>query len=224
MVIGPPGDIELLVARLTESIAQPGRGADASTIPPADMAALAATGVATLDASGRYVQLSSASLAAIKERMPDKTADGFYRMAVRGDGGRYAGQLVWKPANFNPVQAASLQTAAVGMALKMAIQDVQAAVARVEGKVDELLRLAKAERAGDVIGSFRVVSRIERHVSEGAPSSPPTGTRSLLSARRSKISQSACDSTSGRLFRRWTLGQISKTVLTRSVKSPRARC
>ncbi len=49
-------------------------------------------------------------------------------------------------------QALSMQTAAAQVALRAAIQDVLAAIERVEGKVDQLVKLTQAERLGAAMG------------------------------------------------------------------------
>ena len=53
-----------------------------------------------------------------------------------------------------------MQTAAVSMALRSAIADVQAAVERVEDKVSDIQRRLGARQLGDVVGSYRRLSRV----------------------------------------------------------------
>ena len=61
----------------------------------------------------------------------------------------------------------SLQMVAVQLALKTAIAEVEESVQRVEGKVEEVLRLAHANRSGDVLGDRvtidRMVAYLDRH-------------------------------------------------------------
>ena len=71
------------------------------------------------------------------------------------------------PASVSPTQLMSLQMVAVQVALKIAIAEVQEAVRRVEGKVESVLQLADASRAGDVLGNHltirRAVDFLEKH-------------------------------------------------------------
>ena len=53
-----------------------------------------------------------------------------------------------------------MQTAAVSMALRSAIADVQAAVERVEDKVSDIQRRLGARELGEVVGSYRRLSRV----------------------------------------------------------------
>ena len=54
----------------------------------------------------------------------------------------------------------SLQMVAVQLALKTAIAEVEESVQRVEGKVEEVLRLAHANRSGDVLGDRVTIDRM----------------------------------------------------------------
>jgi hypothetical protein len=90
--------------------------------------------------------------------------DGFNRMMVVNSKGKFAGQLQWQRVPLGPSQAMALQMFAVQMALKSAIASVEDAVERVEGKVDEVLALAKADRSGDVVGQNAAVKRLADHL------------------------------------------------------------
>ncbi len=75
--------------------------------------------------------------------------DGFFRSFVRSGPLRnspFAGHLDWKPVELGPEQALAMQTMVVYLALRAAINDLTAAVERVEGKLDKLVTLARAER------------------------------------------------------------------------------
>jgi hypothetical protein len=78
-----------------------------------------------------------------------------------------------KPINHAPLAqvnpAVTLGVLAVGAALAQSMQEITDAVQRVEGKTDELLRLASAHRAGDVLGNYRVLRRRVAQLDEGAP-------------------------------------------------------
>jgi hypothetical protein len=74
---------------------------------------------------------------------------------VRDKFGKIREHLELERVSLGPEQALALQTMAVQMALRAAIAEVQAAVERVEGKVDDILGLLRAERMGDALGTKR---------------------------------------------------------------------
>ncbi|MEQ1698711.1 MAG: hypothetical protein ABMA25_01310 [Ilumatobacteraceae bacterium] len=98
-----------------------------------------------------YFEFSARALKLLKEHGAIATDDGFFRSFVR-KGAHFAGNLDWKKVDLSPEQALSMQAAAGQMALKAAIKEVTAAIERVEGKVDQLVRSAQAERLGSVLG------------------------------------------------------------------------
>ncbi|BBY37720.1 hypothetical protein MMAN_18540 [Mycobacterium mantenii] len=110
--------------------------------------------------SGRYVQLHPGSIEALKNGRRVPGTDGFFRMMTRGDDGQFLAQLQWRPAALGPEAMMSAQMVAVQLALKSAIAQVEEAVRRVEGKVESVLELAKASRAGDVLGNHLTISRM----------------------------------------------------------------
>ncbi len=58
----------------------------------------------------------------------------------------------------------SLQMVAVQLALKTAVAEVEESVQRVEGKVEEVLRLAHANRSGDVLGDRVTIDRMATYL------------------------------------------------------------
>nr|WP_207383909.1 hypothetical protein [Mycolicibacterium komanii]CRL70045.1 hypothetical protein CPGR_01816 [Mycolicibacterium komanii] len=128
----------------------------------------AAAGAASfLGQSAKFVQLHPDSLEAIRKGRLIPGTDGFFRMMTRGTDNRFRSQLQWKPTDVNPARMMSAQMLAVQLALKTAISEVEDAVARVEDKVEEVLRLAQASRSGDVLGDRmsvdRMVAYLEKH-------------------------------------------------------------
>ncbi|MCV7004750.1 hypothetical protein H7J52_02845 [Mycobacterium gordonae] len=109
---------------------------------------------------GKYVQLHPDSLTALKNGNLIPGTDGFFRMMTRSGDGKFLTQLQWRPATFGPEAMVSAQLIAVQMALTSAIAEVAEAVQRVEGKVESLLELVKATRAGDVLGNNQTISRM----------------------------------------------------------------
>lgn len=110
---------------------------------------LAAGGTAFLGQSAKFVQLHPESIEAIRKGRLISGTGGFFRMVTRGADGKFVKQLQWKQTNVNPARLMSLQMVAVQLALTSAIAEVEESVKHVEGKVEEVLRLAHANRSGD---------------------------------------------------------------------------
>ncbi|MCH9733552.1 MAG: hypothetical protein K0U78_03210 [Actinomycetia bacterium] len=121
----------------------------------------------TLAESGKFVQLHPDSVNALRVGKWIPGTDGYYRMMTRGTDGAFLQQLQWAPTQIAPPQMLAVQLIATQLALKAAITDVEEAVRRVEGKVDSLLNLAQASRAGDVLGNHLSIRRatdfLDRH-------------------------------------------------------------
>lgn len=113
------------------------------------------------------MQLHPSSIEAVREGHLIPGTDGFFRMMTRGADNKFLHQLQWKPADVSPTQLMSVQMIAVQLALKAAVGKITDAIQRVEGKVDELLRLAHASRSGDVLADRialdRMVHYLETH-------------------------------------------------------------
>lgn len=122
-------------------------------------AALLAGMAGILADSGKYVQLHPDSLHALRVGNKIPGTDGYYRMMTRGGDGRFLQQLQWAPAQIAGPQMLAIELVAVQMALKSAIALVEKAVRRVEGKVESILELAQASRAGDVLGTYLSIRR-----------------------------------------------------------------
>lgn len=167
LVAGDPTDIEAYIERIR------GIAGHAVGVAGVDNAALGnATGLAAgaasfLGQSAKFVQLHPESVKAIQKGQLIPGTDGFFRMMTRGADNKFVSQLQWKNANLNPTRMMSLQMVAVQLALKTAIAEVEESVRRVEGKVEEVLRLAHANRSGDVLGDRvtvdRMVAYLDRH-------------------------------------------------------------
>jgi len=114
--------------------------------------------------SGQFVQLSVKSMEAIRSGSLIPGDPGFFRMTTIGSGGQFLQQLQWRPVSLGPTQMLSVQMIAVQMALKMAIAEVNESIKRVEGKVESVLKLAEAERIGDVRGQYATVVRMTRNL------------------------------------------------------------
>lgn len=132
-------------------------GIDKSSI--SNAAGLLAGLAGILADSGKYVQLHPDSVTALRVGNWIPGTDGYFRMMTRGSGGQFLQQLQWAPAQIAPTQMLAVQLIATQLALKAAIADVEEAVRRVEGKVDSILNLAQASRAGDVLGNHLSIRR-----------------------------------------------------------------
>ncbi|OBK46871.1 hypothetical protein [Mycobacterium sp. 1081908.1] len=155
LVGGDAAAVESYLARLRAAAGQAMRvaGIDGGSL---------ASGLAGLTSlladSGKYVQLHRESLDALKDGNLVPLGDGVFRVLT--DGGQFPAPLQWRPALLGPEAIASAQMIAVQMALTSAVAQVEDAVRRVEDKVDSVLEVARAQRAGDVLGNSLTITRM----------------------------------------------------------------
>ena len=162
LVSGEPEEVHAFVDELTRL---GGSGTTAAGL--ADAAAVGASAGAFLVASCDYVRFTDRAAALLQEHGAVPSGDGAFWSFVRDKAG-FAGNLDWKQVDIGPERALSLQAAAVGLALRTAIKQVEAAVERVEGKVDRVAKLVQAERLGTAVGNHRTLTAIvERVRAEG---------------------------------------------------------
>jgi hypothetical protein len=156
LVRGQAEQIEMLTAELHRG---PGR---VRVAPQGLFDTLAtAAGVAGVAAThATYFKLSAESLAALMAANGGQVPSGLFSGVTRGGAGSILKHLQLSKVDLGPEQALSLQLAAATVALRMAIAEVQKAVERVEGKVDEVVRLIRSERLGDALGDQRTLSRL----------------------------------------------------------------
>jgi hypothetical protein len=57
-----------------------------------------------------------------------------------------------------------MQTAAITLALRAAIADVQESVQRIENKLDHLTKLLRSQRLGDALGDYRTLNNLAQRV------------------------------------------------------------
>ncbi|MBW9208626.1 hypothetical protein KV100_03090 [Mumia sp. zg.B21] len=157
IVQGPEDVARAAIDRLLDG-SDPGPGARRS-LGKADVAAVAASGLAVSAASGEYLRLTAESAAKVAQYGAELDNGGALRGWVK-DGNAFAGQLVFQPVSLAAEQALAIQTAAVSIALRSAIADVQKAVERVEGKVDQIKQHLDNRLRGDVIGTYRHLERV----------------------------------------------------------------
>jgi hypothetical protein len=149
---GDPAAVESYLTLLRAAAGQAMRviGIDGA---PLTNAASRLAGLASLLAdSGTFVQLQPETLTALRDCDLLPGGDGFFRM--------FPSELQWQPALLGPEAMVSAQLIAVQLALKSAVAQVEDAVRRVEDKVESVLEVARAQRAGDVLGNNLTISRM----------------------------------------------------------------
>jgi len=157
---GDPAAVESYLTRLRAIAGQAMRVAGIDSASLANAASRLAGLTSLLADSGKYVQLHQDSLNALKNGDLVPGSDGFFRLVTRADDGQFLAQLQWRPAVLSPEAMMSAQMIAVQMALKSAVAQVEDAVRRVEDKVELVLEVARAHRAGDVLGNNLTISRM----------------------------------------------------------------
>jgi hypothetical protein len=160
MIGGDPTAVEAYLTRLRMTAGRAIQVAGVNTASVGNATGLLAGLTSLFANSGKYVQLHPDSLDALKSGNLIPGTDGFFRMTTRADDGHFLAQLQWRPTAFGPEAMISAQMIAVQIALKSAIAQVEDAVRRVGDKVESVLELAKANRAGDVLGNNLTISRM----------------------------------------------------------------
>lgn len=157
---GDPAAVESYLTRLR---AVAGQGIQVAGIDRASLANAASglVGLAALLADcGKYVQLHRDCLDALKDGNLVPVGEGIFRMTTGIDTGPLLAQLQWQPAVLGAEAMMSAQLVAVQVALKSAVAQVEDAVRRVEDKVESVLEVTRAQRAGDVLGNNVTISRM----------------------------------------------------------------
>ncbi|MBB3086665.1 hypothetical protein [Geodermatophilus sabuli] len=160
VVLGEPSAVDAFTARLRQTCSAVGVDPSMHRQQLSDAASVAASLSAVGATAGEALRFSPESLDLLRHHDLIPGDPGFFRMAVRGEGGQFAGQLQWQSVSLGPEQALAIQNLTANLALRAAIADVARAVERVEGKVSQLLALAEAQNAGDVMGRHRALRRI----------------------------------------------------------------
>jgi len=226
VVLGEEGAVARFVdemLRATGSGAVLRRDVTTATAVAAHIAAVARTH------SSRYVELSPETIDRLDQKRVIPTGDGYFRgyLRERSDG-HFAGFVDWRPANLGPEQALSMQTLAVHLALQAAIRDVLDAIERVEGKIDNLVKLARAERLGAVAADRVTLEAIVRRVrASGQVSATDWSTVDTLGADilrgiealRAYVMQEVADLEPSRLVRSRSaeLGELTEELLRESL-------
>lgn len=165
LVSGSPDAVRDLVARLSEV---GGSHLSTSPVAPADALAVFTTGYADGATSMQYIRHNPNGAALIGQFGAVPTGAGGYRSFVPG-GADVDGYLDWDLVTPGPERALAFQTAAVGLALRTAVRNVELAVERVEDKVDQVVAMLRAERLGSVLGDRRTLDALIDHLDAGDP-------------------------------------------------------
>jgi hypothetical protein len=160
LLSGESAAVESYLTRLRAIAGQTVRVAGIDSASLANAASGLAGLTSALDNFGKYVQLDPHSLNALTNGNLVPDSNGFFRMTTNADDGHFLTQLQWRPVGLGPEAMMSAQMIAVQMALKSAIAQVEDAVRRVEDKVELVLEVARAHRAGDVLGNNLTISRM----------------------------------------------------------------
>lgn len=166
LVCGDQNAVARYVAGLRELASDAIDTADVSPVVAAHGAAVATSGLSLASHAGEFVRLSSVTTEALKTAHKLPVGNGFFRGTLVNGAGKFSHQVQWQPVSMAPARMASIQLLAVQVALASAIASVEKSVARVEGKVDRVLALAEASRAGDVRGHYVVLNRLTTQLDE----------------------------------------------------------
>lgn len=160
LVAGNEKAVEGYLARVTGLVGEAIDVTGVSKSSLADTGAVAAGLSSVAAQSGSFVRLSPDSMKALQAHRALPGTNGFFRMTVVDEAGKFRNQLQWQKVALGPSRALSLQLLAVQIALSTSIASVEDAVVRVEGKVDRVLALVEASQTGDVVGHYATVNRL----------------------------------------------------------------
>lgn len=161
---GDGGAIDTIVEQVLEHAPAAGRRTRSQA---ADALAVGMTAsVLSATSAEEFLKLTPESLAKVKQFGGQTDATGALRGFVRGEGGQVAGQLTFETVSFGAEQAMAMQTAAVALALRTAIADVEAAVEAVDKKVADVQRRLRSRNVGEVVGTYRHLRNIHERTLE----------------------------------------------------------
>ncbi len=166
LVCGDQNVVTKYVAELRGLVSDAIDIADVSPVVAAHGAAVAAAGLAVAAHSGEFVRFTPATVKALKTARALPMANGVYRGPLVNSAGKFVHQVQWQRVAMTSTQLTNIQLLAMQVALASAIASVEKSVARVEGKVERVLTLAEASRAGDVRGHYVVLSRLTTQLDE----------------------------------------------------------
>ncbi len=163
LVVGDSANVAAVVSRLKTLS---GSELSIAASPSADVLAGIASGYAIAFTSCEYVRHTAEALRRPRELGAIPTGGGAFRSFVRDAKNHFAGNLDWTPVDVGPERALALQSAAVTLALRTAIKQVQDAIEQVAAKVDRIAAMLRAERLGDALGDRRTLERLINQVEQ----------------------------------------------------------
>jgi hypothetical protein len=164
LVVGPGESRSRALQKVLEPLGTAASQVSARSV--TDAAGVAASVAAIGAAGAEYFSLTADGAAKLAQFQQKHAPNGGMYGFVMNDSGRFAGQLTFDKASLVGGQALALQTAATSMALRTAIADVQAAVERVEDRVEDVQRRLLAQQIGKIIGTHRHLERVVRSTRE----------------------------------------------------------
>ena len=156
LVAGEPAAVHRYVAQLRQvgrSLGTPELTAQTLT----DVAGAAAGLAALRSTSGTAFRLSPEHQKLFESGLMPRSS-GYFKGVFRGAGGSITNHADLELISLAPQQALAVQGLMATAALRAAIQEVQKAVERVEGKVDDLVALTKATTIAGVVGNHRLLA------------------------------------------------------------------
>ncbi len=163
MVHGSSGAVSTFAAGLANAV---GESSGQARRMAADGLAVAGGLGAQIKTHREYFEFSPRTAELLRKHGAIPTGDGHFHTFVRSPDGRIAGNLEWNNVDLNPEQALAFQTATAQLALRAATKDLAAAIERVEGKVDKLILLTRAERLGAALGDRVTLQALAEHSRE----------------------------------------------------------
>ncbi len=163
LLSGPTAAVAEIVDRLQRI---GGSALVASPVVPTEALAVFATGFADGATSSQYIRHTASSRQLLEQHGAIPTGDGSFRSLVH-DGRHIAGNLDWEVVSASPERALAFQSAAIGLALRTAVKNVEVAVERVEDKIDHVIAMLRSERLGSVLGDRRTLDALVSHLDAG---------------------------------------------------------
>lgn len=132
----------------------------------AEGASVVSTATAMGAPAEEFFRLPPEQIAKLRDLVPQLDANNHLRGFLRNERGQFAGDLSFEPVSVGAERAMAMQTAAVSMALRTAIADVQKAVERVEDRVKNIQQHLNSRLRGDVIGTYRHLQEVVEATNE----------------------------------------------------------
>lgn len=162
LVSGDPDEVESYTSRLVATAKQFGDsvGEAASSLEVPERLAVVPK------AAGSFTRIAPKAREALDTIGLTPGSGGLFQVNVRGAEVLKSAHLHWDKVSLTPRKALHVQLAVATMSLKSAVRNVDSALRRVQGTADQVLALADASRAGDVLGHHRMLERLTKLVAQ----------------------------------------------------------